>query len=124
MKTAIVILSDPAADTQEGLGRLFNGLAAAYDFKQAGAEVQILFHGTATRWPAVLADDTHPAHGLYREVADTVAGVSCACAEVFGASEGVATTGLELITDNPVPGTTGLPSLAQLTRDGFQILTF
>ena len=62
---------------------VFSSFKLSSSLKQAGAEVQILFHGTATRWPAVLADDTHPAHGLYQEVADTVAGVSCACAEAY-----------------------------------------
>lgn len=124
MKTAIIILSDPKSDTQEALGRVFNGLAAAYDYKQAGVEVTTIFQGTATRWPAYLADATHPAHDLYTAVADTVAGVSCACAEVFGATEEVEKAGLELITDNAVPGTTGLPSFAKLSADGYQILTF
>lgn len=33
MKTAIVVLSDPKSNTEEALGRVFNALAAAYDFK-------------------------------------------------------------------------------------------
>ena len=36
MKTAIVILSDPRAGSEESLGPAFNALAAAYDFKNAG----------------------------------------------------------------------------------------
>ena len=34
MKSAIVILSDPKSGSEESLGRVFNALAAAYDFKQ------------------------------------------------------------------------------------------
>ena len=41
METTIVILSDPKNGSEEALGRVFNGLAAAYDFKQAGDEVSI-----------------------------------------------------------------------------------
>ena len=48
-KTAIVVLSDPQAG-EEALGRLFNALAATYDFKQKGHDVQLLFQGTGTRW--------------------------------------------------------------------------
>ena len=43
MKTAIVILSDPKNESEESLGRVFNGLASAYDFKNAGQDVSILF---------------------------------------------------------------------------------
>ena len=53
-----------------------------------------------------------------------MAGVSCGCADVFGAREEVAESGFDLITDNPVPGTSGLPSLAKLVGDGYSILTF
>lgn len=44
-KTAIVILSDPKAGSEEALGRVFNVLAAAYDFKNAGEDVKIVFQG-------------------------------------------------------------------------------
>jgi hypothetical protein len=47
-KTAIVVLSDPRGG-EEGLGRLFNALAAAYDFKQQHQEVQLIFQGTGVR---------------------------------------------------------------------------
>jgi len=47
---------------------------------------------------------------LFEAIKDTVAGVSCGCADVFGASEEAIKSGFELIKDNPVPGTTGLPS--------------
>lgn len=43
-KTAIIILSDPKAGTEEALGRVFN--ASAYEFKHAGEDVKIIFQGT------------------------------------------------------------------------------
>ncbi|MBT4897583.1 MAG: hypothetical protein HOI59_04805, partial [Nitrospina sp.] len=46
MKTAIVVLSDPKNESEESLGRVFNALATAYDYKNAGKEVSILFQGT------------------------------------------------------------------------------
>ena len=61
MKAAIIILSDPKAGGEEALGRLFNGLAAAYDFKQRGDEVSVLFQGAGTRWAGELVKKDHPA---------------------------------------------------------------
>lgn len=124
MKAAIVVLSDPKNGSEEALGRLFNALAAAYDFKQRGDEVTLLFQGAGTRWASEVVKDDHPAHALYRAVEDTVAGVSCGCADVFGASEQAVRSGFELVKDNRVPGTSGLPSLRDLAQQGYSILTF
>ena len=126
-KTAIVILSDPRSGSEEALGRLFNALAAAWDFQHfAGetGEVTILFQGAGTRWPGELAKPDHPAHDLFQQVRDRVAGVSLGCANVFGATEDARKSGFDLLKDNAVPGTAGLPSLARLTADGYTVLTF
>ena len=123
-KAAIVIMSDPKAGSEEALGRLFNALAAAYDFKQRGTEVQIQFQGAGARWAGALTDPEHPAHTLFLAVKDKVAGVSCGCADVFGAREGAEECGLDLLTENAVPGTSGLPSLARLSAEGYAVLTF
>ncbi len=124
MKTAIIILSDPKSGSEGALGRVFNGLAAAYDFKQKGEEVTVLFQGAGTRWPSELIKGDHAAHDLYEAVRDKVAGVSCACSEVFGATEDAERAGLDLIKGNPVPGTSELPSLQKLMREGYTVLTF
>lgn len=124
MKTAIVVLSDPKSGSEESLGRLFNALAAAYDVKQAGSEVTLLFQGTGTRWIGELSKTDHPAYQLFESVKDTVAGVSCGCADVFGATEDVEKSGFDLIKENAVPGTKGLPSLNKLTAEGYSILIF
>jgi hypothetical protein len=123
-KAAIIVLSDPKVGSEEALGRLFNALAAVYDFKERGGEVQLLFQGAGTRWAGELINQVHPAYELFTKVKDKVAGVSCGCADVFGAQEGAAACGLELITENAVPNTTGLPSLARLTEVGYTVLTF
>ena len=114
MKAAIIILSDPKNGSEEALGRVFNALAAAYDFKQKGDDVTVLFQGAGTRWAGQLTKSDHPAHDLYEAVSDTVAGVSAGCAVVFGATEEAEQVGLDLIKENPVPGTVGLPSLQKL----------
>ena len=124
MKAAIVVLSDPKGGSEESLGRLFNALAAAHDFKQSGDDVTLLFQGAGTRWAGEVVKPEHPAHALYLAVEDKVAGVSCGCADVFGAREQAVRAGLELVTDNRVPGTSGLPSLRELVQQGYSILTF
>ena len=123
MKSAIVVLSDPK-NGEDALGRLFNALATAYDYQQAGDEVTILFQGAGTRWIGELNQPNHPAHELFNAVKDNVAGVSCGCAEVFGATEEVQKSGFDFLTDNAVPGTAGLPSLRALSYDGYNISTF
>ena len=120
--TTIVILSDPSGG-EESLGRMFNGLAAAYDLKRHERSVQIVFEGTGTRWPAVLATPEHPAHTLYQEIQDTIVGASAGCATLFGARDDVEREGIALLSANAVPGTPGLPSLAQYSADG-PVLTF
>ncbi|MCE9499811.1 MAG: DsrE family protein [Leptospira sp.] len=120
MKTTIAIFSDPKSGSEESLGRLLNALAAAYDFKNAGEEVSILFQGAGTRWPEVLEKDDHPAHGLFNAVKDKILGVSSGCAELFGAKP----TGLDLIKTNLVPGTSGLPSFLNLQKQGDHVLVF
>lgn len=122
-RTAIVVLSDPRGG-EEALGRVFNALAAAYDFKQKQQDVQLLFQGTGTRWPGLLTNPEHPAHGLYLAVEDKVAGVSAGCAVVFGARDEAEQHGFRLMTGNAVPGTPGLPSLATYAAEGYTILTF
>lgn len=124
MKTAIVVLSDPKSGSEESLGRLFNALAATYDFKQRGEDVRLYFQGAGTRWAGEVGKADHPVHDLYEAVKDKVAGVSCGCADVFGAREAAEKNGFDLITDNSVPGTSGLPSVAELVGDGYSVVTF
>ncbi|WP_431258034.1 DsrE family protein [Roseateles chitinivorans] len=123
MKVAIFIFSD-ANGGEEALGRLFNGLATAYDFKQRKTDVAIYFQGTGTRWAGVVKQPDHPVHGLFAAVEDKVAGVSCGCADVFGARDAAIKNGFDLISVNQVPGTSGLPSIGELIADGYTVLTF
>jgi hypothetical protein len=124
MKAAIVILSDPKSGSDEALGRLANGLAAAYDFKNRGQEVSVQFQGPGTRWVSVLNKSDHPMHNLFEAVKDKVVGVSCGCSDVFGARAEAESGGYALLTENAVPGTSGLPSLSRLISEGFTVLTF
>ena len=119
-KTAIVVFSDPRSGTEESLGRVFNGLAAAYDFKEAGEDVKIIFQGTGTRWPEQLQKTDHALHTLYKSVEDKIEGVSAGCVAAFGANP----SGFDLVSDNKVPGTSGVPSFAKLKKEGYNVLIF
>lgn len=123
-KTAIVILSDPENGGEEALGRLFNGFAAAYDIKEAGGDVSITFQGTGTRWVSHITQDDHPANVLYQSLKDNITGVSCGCADIFGARDDAVSNGFDLITESAVPGTSGVVSIAKLVNSDTSILTF
>jgi hypothetical protein len=122
-KTTIVILSDPESG-EEALGRVFNGFATAYDIKETGGEVSILFQGTGTRWISHLTKKDHPLNGLYNLIKDKIEGVSSGCADFFGGAEEATANGYKLITENLIPGTSGLPSIGKLVNSDTTILTF
>jgi hypothetical protein len=123
-KTAVVVFSDPKAGSDEALGRLFNALFVTYELKEKKQEVALIFQGAGTRWAAEVANPKHPAHALYSAVKDRVVGVCSGCADVFGAAEGVKVSGLKLIGDNPIPGTTGILDLSNYLDQGYRLLTF
>lgn len=123
-KTAVVIFSDPKSGSEESLGRVFNALVTAYDAKQRGHDVTVLFQGTGTRWSGLITAPDHPVNGLYEAVKDKVAGVSSGCADVFGARETARDHGFKLLSECAVPGTSGLPSIARLLADGYNVVTF
>ena len=124
MKAAIFVLSDPKSGGDEALGRAFNALAVAYEFKQAGDAVTVIFQGAGTRWVAELSKPEHPLNALFSAVLDTVAGVSCGCSDVFGTRAEAENKGFSLVKDNAVPGTSGVASFRKFASDGYLILTF
>jgi hypothetical protein len=124
MKTAIIVLSDPKNGSEEALGRVFNALALAAECKEKGDEVAVVFNGAGTRWPAELAKLSHPANGLYNSVRDVVQGASCGCAEVFGATDGIAACGVPIVKDHALAGTAGLLSLRRYVAEGWSTVVF
>jgi hypothetical protein len=124
MKTAVVVLSDPKSGAEESLGRLFNALALADEARAAGDEVEIVFKGAGTRWPAELVKLGHPAHERYQSVRELVKGASLGCATKFGAREGVEASGVALLSDTPVAGAPGIAGLHSYFADGWNVVTF
>ena len=123
-KTAIVILSNPNQNSEESLGRLFNALVIANDLKQRNETVLVFFQGTGSRWINELQKSEHPAFGLFNSIKDKVAGVSNACAHVFGAADDVIKVGVTMLSEFEIPGIGGATSLAKYVQDGYAIITF
>lgn len=116
-KIAIIILAD--TDTNDGLGRVVNALAAAGEYDKAGDEVRIVFTGTGTKWPTSLEKADHPAHGLYVAAKGLIDGACGFCANAFGQTEAMKNYSIKLLeTSGP------FMSYRQFTEEDFQILTF
>lgn len=124
MNTAILIFTDPKSGTQEALSRLLNALGMADECRRAGDEVEIVFAGAGTRWPAELAKLSHPAHAFYDAVRDLVRGASCGCAHLNEATEGLEEAGIPLLADNAVAGTPGVVSIRRYFADGWHVAMF
>ena len=123
MKTVIVVFSDPKAGSEEALGRVFNALFLAYELKEKKKDFDLVFQGAGVRWPAELSRAGHPAHALYEAVQDRI--VACGgCADVFGAGAGLAPTGIALVRDMSIPGTTGVLDLSRHLEAGHRLVTF
>lgn len=123
-KTVIVVLADPKSGTEEALGRVFNALAMAYDLKERGRPVALVFQGTGTRWIAQLGQKSHPAHALFNAVSDKIDGVCGGCADIFGATKEVEEAHLPLLRDVKIPGTGGLTSLGRYLEEGARLVSF
>jgi sulfur relay (sulfurtransferase) complex TusBCD TusD component (DsrE family) len=123
-KTAIVLFSDPAHGGEEALGRLFNAMFLTLELKEKGQTVELLFQGAGTRWPAEIVKPAHPAHALFQAIADKVAGICGGCADVFGATDGASATGIAMIREKAIPGTSGIADLSRYLDDGYRLVTF
>jgi hypothetical protein len=116
-KIAVIVLADSNSD--EGLGRIVNALAAAGEYNKAGDEVRIVFTGTGVKWPTSLEKPDHPAHGLYQAVKEMVDGACGFCANAFGQTEAMKQYSIKLLADSGP-----FMSYRKYSEAGFQILIF
>lgn len=123
-KTAIVVYSDPKAGSEEALGRLFNAMFVAYELKEKKQDVALIFQGAGVRWASEVVKPDHPANALFDAVKDTVVGVCQGCADVFGATDEAKASGLTLVDEKAIPGTSGIIDLSKYLDDGYRVLTF
>jgi hypothetical protein len=116
-KVAIVIMTD--TETHADSARTANALTTAYEFKEAGEEVTVVFTGAGTKWVAELSDPDHRLHRAFELVRDKVAGACKACAVSFGVKDEVEASGVPLLTEYR-----GHQSLRKLIAEGFEVITF
>lgn len=124
MKTAIVIMSDPKAGSDEATSRVLNALGYADEAKRNGDELAVVFAGTGTRWPEELAKVSHPAHARYNAVRENVLGASRGCAVRNGATDHLQAAGVPLLGDNALPGTPGVVSFRNFYAEGWNVSIF
>ena len=124
MKHAIFILSDPKTNADEATSRVLNALGFADECKRSGDELDIVFAGAGTRWPEELTKLGHPGNARYNGLREHVRGASRSCAARNGATEGLASSGVPLISDNEIPGTQGVASFRRYHAEGWTVTLF
>lgn len=112
-KLAIVLLAD--TNSEEGFGRAYNAMNAVKMLSEGGNDVRLYFDGTGTRWPAILSEPSHMAHGLYTAVYEKIEGACNACATAFGAKGSI--TPLNEKAEDEV-------DYQKIMADGYQVITF
>lgn len=117
IKAAVIIMTD--TETHADRARAANALTTAYEFKEAGDEVTVVFTGAGTKWVGKLSDPDHRLHRAFRMVKDEVSGACKACAVSFGVREEIEASGVPLLTEYR-----GHQSIRRLVSEGYQIITF
>lgn len=121
--TAIVVFSDPKSGGEEALGRLFNALFLAYELKAKSEDITLIFQGAGARWAGEVVKPSHPAHTLYKAVADKV--VACGgCADVFGSADEGKASGIPHLRDINIPTTTGVIDLSKYVTGNNRLIAF
>lgn len=116
-KIAIVVLADTTP--ADGLGRIVNALMAVKEFKDAKADVRLMFTGAGTKWIAELANPKHQLHEVYAGVKDRVAGACGFCANAFGMTASAREQGFRILEEYG-PNM----SFLALVKEGYQVITF
>ena len=118
-KTALIVFA--GTDGHSDLGRVFNALETAREYKQSGAgdEVKLIFDGAGTEWIPELEDPDHKAHELYTSVKDVIEGACRFCAKSFGVFQQIEESDIEFLSDFE-----GHPSIKSLIDEGYEVVTF
>jgi hypothetical protein len=116
-KAAIIVFAD--TETHGDLARAVNALETVKEFKEAGDEAVLIFDGAGVRWVAELSKPGHRSHRLYAAVEDRIAGACAFCAAAFGVKESIQWAGVPLLEEYDRH-----PSLRQLVRSGYEVVTF
>lgn len=114
MKVAILLLADTL--THSDMGRATIALETAKELMEAGEDVQLLFEGAGTKWPAELRKKENAINWLYKSVESSVKSVCSLCACDYSVKDQLKSSGIHLAETHP--------SLVKLVSQGYQVLTF
>lgn len=123
-KYAVVVMSEHSEGNPGGQGRMLHALSAAQEFRDAGEEVSIWFHGVGVTWLAAFNAqyDQFTRHygSLFDSLRASIGGACDFCTRTrFGAAEAAQQLGV------PIVGGDGRHhTAAALTADGYQVLIF
>ncbi|MFB6351431.1 MAG: hypothetical protein ABEN55_17590 [Bradymonadaceae bacterium] len=118
-KTALIVFA--GTDGHSDLGRVFNALETAREFKEDGdgGDVKLIFDGAGSEWIPKLEDPDHKAHGIYDSVRDVIEGACQFCARSFGVYEEIEATEVEFLDEFD-----GHPSIKRLIDEGYEVVTY
>lgn len=117
MKIGIVILAD--TETKEALGRVLNAFEFAKELKENDDEVRIVFDGASVKWLPEISDSEHYINPLYEVTKDKIDGACSYCASAFGVKQKLIKQEVTLLDDFD-----DHPSIRNLIKDGYQVVTF
>ena len=115
-KVAILVLA--GTENYEGVGRVVNAMIAVKEYKEAGDDVKLILDGEGTRWVKKFSNPDQPYRELYEEVKDKVS-VCAYCAGAFNVAKNVEEQKLPLADEFE-----GHPSIRNLIKDGYHVITF
>lgn len=121
---ALVVMSESGEDHPGGQGRMLHALQAAAEFRSAGVDVALWFHGIGVEWLAVFearSDRFAEVYGpLFDSVRDVVGGACEFCAAKQFKVDGSATAlGVPL-----VGGANEHHTIAHLVADGYEVVVY
>jgi hypothetical protein len=101
-------------------GRALHSLLYARQLHDAGHDVRVYYDGEGTWWIGQFEDPEYPYHDVYNAVQDAglIAGACRYCADQFGATDEVESSGVDFIDDDD-----GHPSIARMVEEGRAIIT-
>jgi hypothetical protein len=121
---ALVVMSESGEEHPGGQGRMLHALTAAADFRKAGTEARIFFHGIGVLWLPAFETPTDrfcEHYGpLFESVRDMIGGACNFCAATrFGAGDAAQRMGVPLLGE---PG--GHHTVGTLAVEGYQPIVF
>ncbi|MEX0812022.1 MAG: hypothetical protein WD048_07375 [Chitinophagales bacterium] len=115
-KVAVIVFAD--SESHADMGRISNAMEIVSEFAENGDEAKLLFDGAGVTWPGKLADEDHPLNQSFQKIRPHILGACHFCSKAFNAKDGVEKSGIPFLQDY-----NGHPSVRNLVKDGYQIIT-